>query len=229
MTKQVAVIKPNVPSLTDLYNNVEMMKKQDDLNVLLSHQPKKEWIKKHPQIHNWYYLPIDKVEYLLKMIFKRYRIEIKKTEVIYNAVAMTVRVWYWDILNDCWEWHEGTGAQALQLNKGAEAGDMSQVKSGAVAMALPIAKTLAVKDACDHFGDLFGANLNRKDVLQMTPDTKLMSEAEKKAEIERLLDLGLGDDVTQANILKVVENEIVSQYNKAIKYLSKLEAKHGNQ
>jgi hypothetical protein len=25
------------------------------------------------------------------------------------------------------------------------------------------AKTIAIKDACDHFGNLFGANLNRRD------------------------------------------------------------------
>jgi hypothetical protein len=42
-------------------------------------------------------------------------------------------------------------------------------------MALPIAKSIAIKDACDHFGDLFGANLNRKDIVQFTGDTELLS------------------------------------------------------
>jgi hypothetical protein len=53
--------------------------------------------------------------------------------------------------------------------------DMSNVNKGAVMMALPIAKSIAIKDACDHFGDLFGANLNRKDIVQFTGDTELLS------------------------------------------------------
>jgi hypothetical protein len=40
-------------------------------------------------------------------------------------------------------------------------------------MAFPIAKTIAIKDACDMFGSLFGANLNRKDVVEYTTDSKL--------------------------------------------------------
>jgi len=41
-------------------------------------------------------------------------------------------------------------------------------------MALPIAKTIAIKDACDHFGKLFGSDLNRKVQLTYAEDTKLM-------------------------------------------------------
>jgi cytoskeletal protein CcmA (bactofilin family) len=52
---------------------------------------------------------------------------------------------------------------------------MSNVNKGSVMMALPIAKSIAIKDACDHFGDLFGANLNRKDIVQFTGDTELLS------------------------------------------------------
>lgn len=33
-------------------------------------------------------------------------------------------------------------------------------------MAFPNAKSLAIKDACDHFGRLFGADLNRKDYVE---------------------------------------------------------------
>lgn len=39
-------------------------------------------------------------------------------------------------------------------------------------MAFPIAKTVAIKDACDHFGKLFGSDLNRKDdVVYRDPQT----------------------------------------------------------
>lgn len=49
-------------------------------------------------------------------------------------------------------------------------------------MAFPIAKTLAVKDAADHFGTLFGANLNRKDVIQFTPDAHLIPSGKSNLE-----------------------------------------------
>jgi hypothetical protein len=73
--------------------------------------------------------------------------------------------------------HDGVGAQELQTTKGTGNlnMDMSNVNKGAVMMALPIAKSIAIKDACDHFGDLFGANLNRKDIVQFTGDTELLS------------------------------------------------------
>jgi hypothetical protein len=40
-------------------------------------------------------------------------------------------------------------------------------------MAFPIAKTIAVKDAADHIGKLFGADLNRKETLDYKPDSDL--------------------------------------------------------
>jgi hypothetical protein len=41
-------------------------------------------------------------------------------------------------------------------------------------MAFPMAKTIAIKDACDHFGNLFGADLNRKDVISYDLDLTLI-------------------------------------------------------
>ena len=43
----------------------------------------------------------------------------------------------------------------------------------ALSMAFPMAKTIAIKDACDHFGNLFGADLNRKDVITYDVDLTL--------------------------------------------------------
>ena len=55
-------------------------------------------------------------------------------------------------------------------------------------MALPIAKTIAVKDAADHLGEIFGASLNRKDIIQFSIDEKLQAVAFSKEE-ERLAKL----------------------------------------
>ena len=56
-------------------------------------------------------------------------------------------------------------------------------------MAFPIAKSFAVKDACDHFGDIFGANLNRKDTLDFYVDQKIIDNAQKaQEEFSKIID-----------------------------------------
>ena len=94
-----------------------------------------------------------------------------------NAVEVSVRVHYLNPATGTMEFHDGVGAQELQTQSGTGSlkTDMSNVNKGAVMMALPIAKSIAIKDACDHFGDLFGANLNRKDAMQFTGDATLLS------------------------------------------------------
>jgi hypothetical protein len=41
-------------------------------------------------------------------------------------------------------------------------------------MAYPVAKTIAIKDAADHFGKLFGSDLNRKDLINYELDLTLI-------------------------------------------------------
>jgi len=165
----------NLPTLQELYSDVEVAKKEDALLVLLNAQPPQAWVKTHPYINNYRYLPIDKVEYLLKKIFKVYKIEVLKTGMLMNAVEVSVRVHYKHPLNNEMMYHDGVGAQELQTVKGSGSlkSDMSNVNKGAVMMALPIAKTIAIKDACDHFGKMFGSDLNRKDTISYNFDEKL--------------------------------------------------------
>jgi hypothetical protein len=149
----------------------------EQLNVILSTPPPPAWVKQHPFIKGYNYLPIDKVEYLLRRCFKKYQIEVIKTAQLFNAIEVTVRVHYLNPATNEMMYHDGVGAQELQTtkNSGNLKTDMSNVNKGAVMMALPIAKSIAIKDACDHFGDLFGANLNRKDIVQFTGDAELLS------------------------------------------------------
>jgi hypothetical protein len=149
----------------------------EQLNVILSTPPPATWVKQHPFIKGYNYLPIDKVEYLLRRCFKKYQIEVIKTAQLFNAIEVTVRVHYLNPATNEMMYHDGVGAQELQTTKGSGNlnMDMSNVNKGAVMMALPIAKSIAIKDACDHFGDLFGANLNRKDIVQFTGDSELLS------------------------------------------------------
>lgn len=167
--------KNQLPTLSELYSDVGTVKKTDEFNYLMNEHPPEKWVIKHPFIQNYRYLPIDKVEYLLRKIFKNYRIEVIGYKTILNAVSCHVRVHYKHPVTGEWMYHDGVGAQEIQTtkNSGSLKMDMSNVNRGAVMMALPIAKTIAVKDACDHFGRLFGADLNRTDLIKNNVDSNL--------------------------------------------------------
>jgi len=168
--------KQLVPTLQELYTDTGEAIKNDALTVLLNQQPPKQWVKAHPFIRNYNYLPIDKVEYLLKKIFKKYRIEILREGQSFNGVYVVVRVWYLNPISNEMEYHDGIGAAQLQTASGKSPADLANINNGALSMAFPIAKTVAIKDACDHFGALFGADLNRKDTLQYVVDEKLLEQ-----------------------------------------------------
>lgn len=164
-----------LPKIQDLYADVELAKSNDTLMALLNQPPKQDWVKLHPFINNYKYLPIDKIEFLLKKIFKKYRIEIIREGIAFNGVYVVVRVHYLNPITNEFDYHDGIGAKELQVKKGASAADLAMINSGALAMAFPIAKTVAIKDACDHFGSLFGSDLNRKDVMSVAQDETLQS------------------------------------------------------
>jgi len=163
----------NLPKINDLYGDITLAKSNDLLTALLNQPPKPEWIKIHPYIAGYKYLPIDKIEFLLKKIFKKYRVEILREGVAFNAVFVVVRMHYLNPITTEWDYHDGIGSKEVQVKKGASPADLSQINPGALAMAFPIAKTVAIKDACDHFGTLFGSDLNRKDVMSISVDDKL--------------------------------------------------------
>lgn len=155
-----------VITLTDLYSDTDEAIKQNALNVILNSEPKKEWLKEHPTIkYNGVphvYLPIERIEYLLTRIFLKWRVEVMDTKLIANSVCVTVRLFVLNPLDGEWMWNDGVGASAIQIDKGQGAIDFNQMKSAAIQMALPAAKSYAISDAADHFGKIFGKDLNRK-------------------------------------------------------------------
>lgn len=217
--------KQNLPTIAELTGDVELAFKNDQFNLLLNQNPPEKWVKKHPFVKDHNYVPIDKVEHLLKKIFKLYKIEVIKTGMLLNAVEVTTRVHYVHPVTNEWMFHDGVGAQEVQTQKdtGSLKLDMSNINRGAVAMALPIAKTLSVKDACDHLGKLFGADLNRKDTLNYTTD-KSLNKDEQLDELKELYDLkkeNVSPD-EQINIERIIDKKEVRSYKKAINILSKL-------
>jgi len=181
----------NFPAIQELYSNTDLAVQQEALNHYLNQQPPANWVKVHPFIKNYKYLPIDKVEFLLRKFYKSYKIEVLKTGLLLNCIEVTVRVNYLDPITGEWMFHDGVGAEELQTQKdtGTLKIDMSNLNKGAIKMALPIAKTIAIKDACDHFGEIFGASLNRKDIIQFNVDSKLTDLAKTKEEqrMEKLI------------------------------------------
>lgn len=172
------------------------------MQFLLNNEPKKEWVKEHPFIRGYKYLPIDKIEFLLQKIFKKYRIEVLREGTSFNGVYVVVRVHYLHPVSGEMEFHDGIGAAQLQTKSGSSAAELQNINNGALSMAYPMAKTIAIKDACDHFGNLFGANLNRKDTLNYTIDESLQI-TENKAH-ERI----------KAHILKSTTIEQLQQVDK---------------
>lgn len=164
----------NLPKIQDLYNDRGLAKAQDTFVTLMNQPPKAEWVKVHPFIKGYKYLPIERVEFLLKTIFKQYRIEVTGQGTAFNGVWVTVRVHYKDPISGEWSYHDGIGASQIQTKKGASAADMANINNNAVGLAFPMAKTEALKNACKSFGKLFGSDLNKSDDIAYTFDLTLI-------------------------------------------------------
>lgn len=159
------------------------IKNQEIFNSLVNIQPPAAWVKEHPFIKGHRYLPIDKVEFLLRSIFKTYTITITDQGTAFNGVYVTVRITYTNPITGSTEYQDGIGAAQLQTKKGTSPAEMQNINNGALQMAFPVAKTLAIKDAADHIGTVFGSDLNRKEVMMHQPSTVIMSQNSVIAEL----------------------------------------------
>jgi hypothetical protein len=204
----------NLPKIQDLYTDKLTVQKNDAFVTLMNQQPKPAWVKTHPFIKGYKYLPIERVEYLLKTIFKRYRIEITGQGQSFNGVWVTVRVHYLHPLTGEWDFHDGIGASQLQTAKGTSPADLGNINNGALSMAFPMAKTIAIKDAADHFGNLFGADLNRKDVIAYDLDLTLIDMDKEHPNWQKVVEAvksgaaTLEQVKTKYNLTQEAENEL---------------------
>lgn len=185
MSEEMQKTQPvQLPTLAELFSDdLELAGKSEALNVILNTPPPEKWIRVHPFIKQkgpdgkeipYRFLPIDKVEFLLRRIFKKYKIRIKNQGTAFNGVWVTVRVKYFDPSISEWMYQDGIGSIELQTKKGTAPTDLANINHGALSMAFPLAKTLAIKDACDLIGNIFGANLNRRDTLGFTADPNII-------------------------------------------------------
>ena len=203
--------KKNLPVLKDLVNDVALYEKSDELNFLLNQEPPAKWVKEHPFVRGHKYVPIDKVEFLLRKIFKKYRIEILREGTSFNGVYVCVRVHYLNPVSNEWDYHDGIGAIHLQVKKGSSPSDLANINNGALSMAFPLAKTLAIKDACDMFGKLFGSDLNRRDTLPASMDAKKPKNDPQMEDI--LVAINDADSIEQLNKINadLIRNKLGSE------------------
>ena len=184
------VLLPTLQELTAT-DSVQALYKNDKLNHYLNQDPPAKWVKVHPYVANHKYLPIDKIELLSKKILADYRIEITGQGTAFNGVWVSVRFHFKHRLDGAeWSYHDGIGACSLQIKSGSSPAQLENINPGALSMAFPIAKTLAIKDACDHFGRLFGSDLNRKDIIPFSePQEQAGAVSNLDPELQEALDL----------------------------------------
>jgi len=160
-----------LPTLAELHYDVDKALKNDKLNLLLNQPPHEKWIKNHPLAKTKNdkgeevaarYIPIDKIEFMLTRIFQEWHPEILREGIMFNSVYVAVRLHLKNPVNGQWFFHDGIGAKSVQTDKGYSAADLGHIKDAAVMMALPSAKSYAIKDAAEHLGILFGRDLNRR-------------------------------------------------------------------
>lgn len=223
MEKGLTVENNKLPTLQELVKDVGLYEEQDKLNFLLNQEPPKKWVKEHPYIKGHKYIPIDKIEYLMRKIFKEYRIEVLREGTSFNGVYVAVRLHYKNLASNEWSYHDGIGAIHLQVKSGKSPSDLANINNGALSMAFPLAKTLAIKDAADMFGKLFGADLNRRDTLPASMDNPRLTDEEKYNEIKGIIlnKINIPDGL-KIQIERVLDEKEVSSYDKALKELQKL-------
>jgi len=167
--KKIAVVKQKtanlLPTIQEIYNDKIEIIKQNKLNIILNSEPKTEWVKTHPFVKNLKYLPIERVEYLLTMIFSKWSVEIKSVQLIANSVVVTVRLSVQNPITGNMDYQDGVGAMPIQVQKGQGATNFEKMNSSAIQIGTPAAESYAIKDAAEKFGRIFGKDLNRKDFI----------------------------------------------------------------
>lgn len=178
MSKEIVQYVP--PTLEDLTKDIESAWKDDAFKALLNEPPPKKWVKVNKFANGALYLPIDKVEYLLDKIFRRWRVEVLNVGHAFNGVHVTVRLHYLNPVTGEWEFQDGVGADEMQVKSGTSPADLANINKSALAMSVPKAKTEAIKDASHHIGRIFGRDLNRENVKEYAESKPLVSAVQKR-------------------------------------------------
>jgi len=212
-----------LPTFSELIENTEMSLKDNTFTVLCNQPPPTEWLAEHPMIKGYYYLPVQRVEWLMTRIFGKVQTTIKDTKVLANSVVVTVSVTVTNPVTGEKETQDGIGACPIQTDKGAGAMDWNAAKADGVMKAAPAAESYAFKDACEKWGKIFGKDLGRKDSIGY--DSLLKESNPYDWDMLRGLwsdKMDLMDTPTIESIDLVIVQKDKTNYSKSLKYLQSL-------
>lgn len=165
-----------LPAIKELFADKEMVIRQDEFNHLVNHTPPAEWVKVHP-FAKINYIPIERIEWLLNRICYEWWVEIKEVKSIAHSVCVAVRLHYFNPVIGKYQFQDGVGAMPLQFDKGSDKTNINNCKDNAVMLAAPAAESYAIKDAAEKIGNIFGANLNRKEQLSYTMNEEMQTDS----------------------------------------------------
>ena len=149
--------------------DLESFIKNDEFLTIVNQEPPEKFIKDHPLARGVKYIPIEVIEMMLTKLFQNWHVEVLESGQLLNSVRVTVRLHYTHPITKQSMYQDGIGAVAIQVDKGKNASDLGAIKSNAIMLALPAAKSFAIKDAAEHIGKVFGRDLNRKDTMAFNP------------------------------------------------------------
>jgi predicted RecA/RadA family phage recombinase len=168
-TKELAILQKTVAK----QKLTELTYKQ-----ILDTRPPKSIIRHH-QYGKFDYLPITAVERLLDGLFASWSVEILREGHVVNGFYIVVRLTAHIPNSDKSLVSDGIGFAEFQTTKGSSPTDFTQLMQSAGVMAIPKAKTEAIKNAAKSFGNLFGRNLLRNDD-QSDEELQVVSTARSK-------------------------------------------------
>lgn len=231
MQSQVPSVNPErmLPKIAELYADKEMMLLRSELNVLINNPPNPEWVKEHPVAKRVItdpvtgkvikklpvlYIPIERLQWLMKVVFGGYTVQIIDHKLIGNSVSVHVRLYFTDPLTGKADYQDGIGAAPVQMDSGSNATEFDKIKYNAIQIGLPAAKTFAEKDAITSLGRLFGSDLNRIEESEYF-SLKDSLEADEINELKKELSLLIGrcenPDLTDQLVNEITEKEELGQ------------------
>lgn len=190
-----------------LYESQEKLSESQIRRILVL-PPRKEWVDKIEELNGYRYLPIDKVEWLLFRLFENWNLDI--THIISSDKKCIVGVSI--------SYKVGRSAYKKAGVGSCDIG--SQFTSASTAF--PAAKSIAIRDAAEMIGNVFGANLNRKNVPVPEKEKPVVTIHEKVLEFTSKLKYCATDEAL-VNLFKEYEKYAKEPYFGQIKalYLSK--------
>lgn len=137
-----------IPTIEELKNELVEL---SELQKLLESDPLPEWLKVHPNAirsdgSQVLYLPIEKVDYLLRSIFNGHWWEILNTSIHQNSIQVTGRLLYVNPENGKVMHQDGVGGA---------------MTAQGIEVAIAIAESNAKKNAAKKIGKIFGRDLSR--------------------------------------------------------------------